>query len=325
MAIKHKGIVLGVLAAILSLAGSIILKNPVHAEILSTDDPIRMQISPVKQKLELAPGQSKVSYIKVMNIGTEKFSYSVSATPYSIVDENYNADYEDSSKDYTKMYNWVTIDKNLKTGVLEPRTSIDVPFTITVPSDAPSGGQYAAITAETTDNSEPGSIITTINRLGMILYADISGGQINIEGKIAENTINSFFFEPPISASVLIESQSNIETTATCTVKIWPFGSSETIYNNEESPVKLDIIPKTRRFNTISWDGSPRLGIFTVEQKVDSLGEVSIVKKIVIVCPLWLAIVFISVFVLLITWLVARIVKRRKAKNQDNNQKERRI
>ena len=325
MAIRHKGIVLGVLATILSLMASVTLKNPVHAEILSTDDPVRMQISPVKQKLELTPGQSKVAYIKVMNIGTEKFSYSVSATPYSIVDENYNVDYENSSNDYTKMYNWVTIDEKLKTGTLEPRTSVDVPFTVTVPSDAPPGGQYAAITAETVDSSAPGSIIKTVNRLGMILYAGISGGQINAEGKIVENTIKSFFFEPPISASVLVESNSNIETTATCTVKVWPFGSSETVYNNEESPVKLDIVPKTRRFNTVSWEGSPRLGIFTVEQKIDYLGETSIVKKIVIVCPLWLAIVFVSIFVLLIVWLISRIIKRRKSKDQNNNQDKRRI
>ncbi len=328
MAIKHRRTVLGVFAAILSLGVLSVLKNPVYAEIISTGNPIHMQITPFKQKLKLEPGQSQVSSIKVMNIGEKKFTYTVSVAPYTVIDENYNADYESHTNDFTKMYNWVTIDEKLKTGTLEPRTSIDVPFTVTVPSNAPSGGQYAAIMAKTEDSSNPNSTIKTVNRLGMILYASISGGQINIDGKIISNTINSFVFEPPISSSTLIESNSNIETTATCTVKIWPFGSSETVYNNEEDPVKLDIVPKTRRFNTISWDNSPRLGIFTVEQKIEYLNEPpSIVRKTVIICPLWLAIIFFVIITLLIIWLISRIVKRRKVKKgpQVNNQEERRF
>ncbi|MBR3365625.1 DUF916 domain-containing protein [Candidatus Saccharibacteria bacterium] len=328
MAIKHRKIVLGAFAAIMSLGVFTALNRPVHAEIISTGNPIHMQITPSKQKLKLEPGRSQVSSIKVMNIGEKKFTYTVSAAPYTVIDENYNADYENNTNDYTKMYNWVTIDEKLKTGTLEKGESVDVPFTVTVPSDAPSGGQYAAIMAETADSSDPNSAIKTVNRLGMILYADITGGQVKINGKIVNNTINSFLFEPPISASALIESNSNVETTATCTLKIWPFGSSETVYNNEENPVKLDIIPKTRRFNTITWDNSPRLGIFTVEQKIEYLDEpASITRKTVIICPLWLAILFFAIAAALIIWLIFRIVKRHKAKNgtQDNNQEERRI
>ena len=318
MAKKLKRIILGAFA-LMMLGASFAPAVSVYAED-SSDKPIHLQISPVKQKLKLEPGQSKVSSIKVRNIGTEKFTYRVSVSPYSVKDEKYNADYESTTKDYTKMPNWIKIDEKLKTGVLEPKTEVDVPFTITVPSDIYPGGQYAAIMAETEDGSSENSVIKTINRLGMILYADIVSGSINIDGKVVNNSVSSFILEPPLTVSSTVENAGNFETTATYTVKIWPFGSSETVFSNEDSPMKLDIIPKTRRYNTITWEGAPHLGLFTVEQTIEyPNAPTSTVRKLVLICPLWLMVLFIIVVVALVVWLVSRIVKRK------NNQRERRI
>lgn len=313
MAIKHKKLILGVFAAILSLGFFSIFSSPAYAEIVSSGESIHLQISPVKQKLKLKPGQTQVSSIKVMNIGTEKFTYTVSVAPYSVVDEKYNPNYENKTGDYTKMTNWITIDEKLKTGTIEPKTAIDVPFTITVPSDVPSGGQYAAIMAETSDGSKPNSVIKTVNRLGMILYADIAGGSIRESGEIVNNNVSSFVLEPPFSVTSTVENTGNVESVATYTVRIWPFGSNETVFSNEQNPSKLDIIPKTRRFNTITWDGAPKLGLFTVEQKIEYLGKTSVVKKLVLICPFWLMLIFIIIIVALVSWLVIRIMKRKKA------------
>ena len=318
MAKKPKRIILGAFAFMI-LGALFTPAVSVYAEDLS-NKPIHLQISPVKQKLKLEPGQSKVSSVKVRNIGTEKFTYRVSVSPYSVSDEKYNADYESTAKDYTKMPNWIKIDEKLKTGVLEPKTEVDVPFTITVPSDIYPGGQYAAIMAETEDGSSENSVIKTINRLGMILYADIVSGSINIDGKVVNNSVSSFILEPPLTVSSTVENAGNFETTATYTVKIWPFGSSETVFSNEDSPMKLDIIPKTRRYNTITWEDTPHLGLFTVEQTIEyPNAPTSTVRKLVLICPLWLMVLFIIVVVALVVWLVSRIVKRK------NDQGERRI
>lgn len=325
MAIRLKRMILGVFAVVAVLGAGLIMNRDTYADDSSSDKPIHLQISPVKQKLKLEPGQSYVSSIKVKNRGTEKFTYTVSVSPYSVLDEKYSADYESTKNDYTKMFNWVKIDEKLKTGTLNPGAEVDVPFTVTVPSDMHPGGQYAAIMAETSDGSSENSVIKTINRLGMILYADIIKGSVNIDGEIINNTVNTFILEPPLTVSSTVENTGNFETTATYTVKVWPFGSKETIFSNEESPMKLDIIPKTRRYNSISWDQAPRLGIFTVEQKIEYPGaETSVVRKTVIICPLWLAILFSIIVIVLIIWLISRIVKRKKGKVQNNNQ-ERRI
>ena len=316
MAIKLKRIILGVLFLVATLGTVSVFSGDVYADNASDEKPIRLQIEPVKRKLKLAPGQSYVSSIKVKNIGTDKFTYRVSVSPYTVIDEKYNADYENTKNDYTKMYNWIKIDKKLETGTLDPGQSVEVPFTVTVPSDMHVGGQYAAIMAETSDGNKDGATIKTINRLGMILYADITSGAINIDGKIINNTVNSFVLEPPLTVSSTVENTGNFEAKATYTVKIWPFGSNETVFSTEDNPVQLDIIPKTRRYHSITWDKAPHLGIFTVEQKIEYPGvEASIVRKLVIICPLWLMILFIVIVAVLIIWLVSRIAKRKKNKN----------
>lgn len=324
MAVKYRKLILGVFIAICSLG--VYLHQPVSATEQS-DKPIHMEISPTKQKLKLERGQSFVSSFKVRNIGTEKFSYNVSVAPYTVVDENYESNYKNSSNTYSQMANWVTFDEKLKEGTLEPGAYVDVPFTITVPKDVASGGQYAAIMAKTSDGNNPDSIIKTVNSLAMILYADIAGNT-RTGGSVINNNINSFVFQPPISATATIENTGNVESTATCIMKVWPLGSNETVFNNEDSQSRfIDIIPETRRFNVISWNGAPSLGIFTVEQTIEFLGQTSTVKKLVIICPLFLLIIFIVVIAALIFWLIFRIVRRRKDKNtnQEHNEKERRI
>ena len=323
MAVKYRKLILGAFIAIFSL-GVCLIHHPVSAANKS-DKPVHMEISPAKQKLKLEKGQSFVSSFKIRNIGTEKFSYRVSAAPYTVIDEQYQANYNDTTNNYAQMANWITFDDKLKEGTLEPGASVDVPFTVTVPKDVASGGQYAAIMSKTSDGNDPNSIIQTVNGLAMILYADIAG-DTRTGGSIINNNVNSFVFQPPISATTTIENTGNVESTATCIMKVWPLGSSETVFNNEESQGRfIDIVPNTRRFNVISWDGAPSLGVFTVEQTIEFLGQTSTVKKLVIVCPLFLVIIFIVVIASLIFWLVFRIVKRRRAKNQHQENKERRI
>lgn len=318
MAVKLKRIILGVLFLVTALGASSIYNGNAYADNLSEDKPIRLQIGPVKRKLKLEPGQSYVSSIKVSNIGTEKFTYKVSAAPYSVIDEKYNADYESSVKDYTKMHNWVKIDENLETGTLDPKTSIEVPFTVTVPSDMHQGGQYATIMAETSDGNKNNTNIKTVNRLGMILYADITKGDIKVGGEIINNTVNSFILEPPLTVSSTVKNTGNFEGTATYTVKVWPLGSNETVFSNEDSPTELDIIPGTSRYNAITWDKAPHVGIFTVEQKIEyPNAPASVVRKLVIICPLWLMILITVIIVALVGWLVSRIIKRRKNSSQE--------
>ncbi len=270
--------------------------------------PIHLQVSPTKQRLSLDPGSVYRSSFTVQNVGSMQFSYSTEAVPYSVTDSNYSPDYSTVAT-YSQIAEWVTFDSEKQTGTLQPGESIEVPFTIKVPEDVASGAQYAAIMARTGDGNSETANIQTINRVGMILYANIAG-DTREEGEIVDNKVPGFLFDPPITVTGLVKNTGNVETSAKYTVKIWPLFSNETIYNNEENPGNLDVMPETSRFSTITWEGAPKLGIFTVEQKIEFAGKENTVKKLVVICPVWLLFIIIALIFFMIFWLISRARNR---------------
>lgn len=307
MATKHIKFVVAAVLAVFSASMATIFSS--ETALADSKPAIHLQVSPVKQKVALTPGTSYVSSFKVMNVGAMKFSYSVAATPYSVTGETYSADYS-SVKTYSQISKWITVDEKTGTGTLEPGESIDVAFTVNVPKDAPAGGQYAAMMAQTEDGNDDDANIKVVNRVGMIFYANIAG-KTRAEGNIIDNKIPSFVFNPPLTVTSLVDNTGNVENTAEYVLKIWPLFDKETIYNNEEQPGRLDIMPETRRFSSITWEGAPKLGIFWVEQTINYLEESSVNHKLVIICPLWLLFIILLVVFFMIFWLISRIKNRK--------------
>ena len=277
--------------------------------------PIHLQVSPAKQKISLTPGSSYVGTMKVMNVGYMPFSYEVYATPYSVSGEQYSPDYTNDAT-FSHMSQWITFDQKTAKGTLQPEELVDVTFTVNVPKDVPAGGQYAAIMAQTDAGNGEDATFKTIHRVGMILYAAIPGETRECVS-IEKNTVNSFYFNPPITVSSLVKNCGNIEQTATYTVKMYPLFSNEAVFSNEDNPQKLDVYPETSRFNSISWDGAPQIGIFKVTQIVDfgnGNQDNREVTKYVLICPLWLLFIIIALIFFIIFWLVSRAKDRKKSK-----------
>ncbi len=309
------------LAAFLAVATFGIYQFVLSDTAFAADDdrhPILLQISPTKQKILLAPGSSYVGSFIVHNAGTERFSYSVSATPYSVTSESYNPDYTSMPK-YSQMSQWITFDPSTQTGTLEPGRQVDVAFTVNVPSDVPAGTQYAALMAQTDDGNAENATIAVIHRVGMILAATVPG-DTRSEGEVIKNNVSTFYFNPPVTMSSLVKNTGNVELTAKYTYKIYPLFSNEALYNTEENPQSLDIYPETSRFNSMTWEGAPTLGIFWMEQIIEFGDKVSTVGKFVLICPLWLIFVIFVLLFAAIFWLVSRAKKRNK--RESNSKKE---
>ncbi len=305
MAKKYTKLFSAVLFALASVGSALLTPVTAAAEGVP---PAFIQITPTKQKVSIEPGGSYTSSMKVQNIGEGEFNYTVEAVPYSVVDENYTQNYNNVGT-YSRIAEWITFDEKAKSGTLAAGESADVNFTVNVPKDAPAGGQYAAIMASTGDGSSEANNVRTISRVGMIFYASIAG-ETRKEGSVVSNSIPSIVFEPPLTVTSLVENNGNVEATAEYTFKIWPLFDKETIYNNEDNKGSLDVMPETRRFGTMSWDGAPRLGIFWVEQTVSFLDQVSTNKKLVFICPIWLLFIIFAIIFFMIFWLISRARKR---------------
>ena len=312
MAKKFKLFLAAILAAVTFGTFQAIVATTAHAED-TKQNAIHLQVSPTKQKLSLTPGSSYVGTFKVHNAGAAPFNYSVSATPYSVTNDNYSPDYTGLTN-YTQISEWITFDKATEKGLLQPGEIAEVVYTVNVPKDAPAGGQYAALMAQTEDGNDENATVAVIHRVGMILYAAVPG-ETRETGEIIKNTVNTFYFNPPLTVTSLVKNTGNVEQTAKYTVKIYPLFSNEAVFSNEEKPDKeksLDVIPETSRFNSITWEGAPQIGIFSVEQTIEFAGQVSTNKKLVLICPLWLLFVIFALLFFIIFWLFSRVRSRKR-------------
>lgn len=270
----------------------------------------RLQISPVRQDIgDLKPGEKYTGTFKVQNIGSEAFKFSVGVSPYTVANENYDQDY-DTETEYTDIVNWIKFSQ--ESGEVKPNGEVEVAYTITVPADVAAGGQYAILYAEiASDGQVENTGLSTIQRVGMKLYTNIEGNTRKT-GSVIENKIPTFLFNPPISASSIVENTGNTHANVKYTLQVYPLFGDEEVYTNEEDPTTLVLLPDTRRLNTVSWDGAPALGIFRVKQTVSFWDETSTTEKVVFLCPIWFIFIILLIIFCIIFWIVSRIRNRKR-------------
>ena len=273
----------------------------------------RLQISPTTLDLSLTPGESSTDTFDVVNTGAKAYDFEIGVSPYSVTDENYDADYT-TMTEYNSIVDWITFSRT--EGHLEPGEKAEIEVTVTVPEDTPSSGQYALIYAQLVKDEESaegegttaGTSIT--QRVGIKVFSEVEGNTRR-EGQVLETKIPTILFNPPITATSLVENTGNVHATAYYTLQVFPLFGDEEVYTNEENPATLTILPETQRFNSISWDGAPQLGIFRVRETVTILDDTQTIEKIVFLCPIWFLFLILLIIFFVIFWLVSRARSRK--------------
>ena len=268
----------------------------------------RLQISPVRLDLDLEPGTTSTGTFEVQNTGLKAYDFILGVDPYSVTDENYSIDSETRTA-YTDIVDWITFSQN--EGHVEPNQNQEITVTVTVPDDVPAGGQYAMIYAEMVRDDELESTGVAVNhRVALLVFSEVEGNTRR-EGQVLETKIPTILFNPPITATSLVENTGNVHATAYYTLQVFPLFSDEEVYTNEENPATLTILPETQRFNSISWDGAPQLGIFRVRETVTILDDTQTIEKIVFLCPIWFLFLILLIIFFVIFWLVSRARSRK--------------
>lgn len=268
----------------------------------------RLQISPVRLDLDLEPGTTSTGTFEVQNTGLKAYDFVLGVDPYSVTDENYSIDSETRTT-YTDIVDWITFSQN--EGHVEPNQNQEITVTVTVPDDVPAGGQYAMIYAEMVRDDELESTGVAVNhRVALLVFSEVEGNTRR-EGQVLETKIPTILFNPPITATSLVENTGNVHATAYYTLQVFPLFGDEEVYTNEENPATLTILPETQRFNSISWDGAPQLGIFRVRETVTILDDTQTIEKIVFLCPIWFLFLILLIIFFVIFWLVSRARSRK--------------
>ena len=273
-------------------------------------------VMPMSKDVSLQPGEIYRDSIRVSNPAnaTEDLHYSISVSPYSIVDDDYTVDFV-TTTNWSQIVNWIEIEE--PTGVVEPNGIKDVFYAINVPADAPSGGQYAMLEVRSTnDGSENSGIaVNNVFELASIIYARVAG-ETRHEGKIVNNSIPGFVTNGQPSVSATFTNTGNVHEPASITITIKNTLTGETVFpvGEEENVFNEIIMPESTRFATRQLNSLPALGFFEVTQDVSYLNNTENAHntKVMIMCPLWFLALFILTLGTLIGGIIGAIHKHRK-------------
>lgn len=276
-------------------------------------------VTPVAKRFEiLEPGESYEGIITVINPvnATEDFNYTIYTSPYGVKGENYDADLI-TETDRTQIAKWITIDE--PSGSLKPNESKTIHYTITVPADAPAGGQYAAIIVSKDNGSDKANgnmAVNNIFEMASLIYADVNGETI-LEGEILENNIPGFVTNAPITVSALISNNGNVHQDATIIIEANNFFTGEVILEAKENKDYYTelIMPGTTRYvqRDIN-EGLPALGVVHVEQTIYYNGGFSKEAKDVIICSVWFMAMVVATIAVIVAVIVGMVRRHRRKK-----------
>ena len=308
----------------LGLAGAFLLITVTGFFVeVSASANFSFSMTPMKEELILNPGDNYSSSIDIYVPRTYEtdLKYSAEVGEY-YVDENYNNIFEDCDSTYCAMKDWITID-SASEGRVSPGETITISYTINVPDNAAGGGQYASILVTGNawdDATEDGSeakddestaTVTEIKRMAHTIYAEVTGDS-NHNGEIIGARVPGFLLSGNIRGDATVKNTGNVHGEATYKLQVFPLFSNEEVYTNEENPQTSTILPERSRYNVIEWKDTPSLGIFNVIYTAEFEGVTTEVKKMVIICPIWLLIIIIIAIIALVVWLYTRSKSRKK-------------
>ncbi|HEX7484387.1 MAG TPA: hypothetical protein VF281_04540 [Candidatus Saccharimonadales bacterium] len=274
------------LGVVLGLAILIGITSPVARAADGTDS---IAISPGMQRIEAKAGVAETGKFTVINDGATPYSFIVYSRPYSVTNENYDAQFEKTSKN-TDLYQWVKFAE--VSYRLAPGERVEIQYDLHVPATAAPGGHYGVIFAET--QPEPGQEASVLRkkRVGSIVLANVDG-KVSREGKALSSTAPFWQTSPPLTASNRVENSGNTDFQANVLTKVTDvFGSVK--YSEQKDYV---VYPGTIRNIMFSWTNAPWFGLFKVNQTVTVLDTPTSTTHFVLLAPRWLALVVIILLI----------------------------
>jgi hypothetical protein len=244
-------------------------------------------LSPSSTSLKLNAGDVVSGSMKVINEGDTSYSFSVYARPYGVTNELYNPDFTTQNTN-ANVYKWVQFDQAKYQA--KPGQTIEVNYTIHVPSDAAPGGHYGVLFAETDADELAATGVARKNRVGNLLYVTVNGEHIE-KGNLKGFVLPTWQTSAPMISSVRIENTGNVDFKAkVSTVAKDMFGRLKYTYTGEPA-----ILPQTTRLAEMKWESAPNFGIFNVEQTAEFLNDKQQNSGLVLIAPKWAPIVIIII------------------------------
>lgn len=274
-------------------------------------------ISPMTKRVSLTAGKVYEGILTVSNPkdASSDIKFKVDVSPYTVNGEEYTVDFSNKD-DFNQIVDWIKLDK--KSGTLKPGESSKIGYAIMVPSDAPAGGQYAALLVSLDNESKKsdGVAVENVFEMASVIYAEVAG-ETKHEGQIIDNIIPGFVTSVPFRAEGSVSNSGNVHEIAMVSIEVKSIFSPTPLYplNGENGILEETIMPGKDRHFTRDINGISPLGIYTVKQAITYMGETSVTEKTVIACPIWFMVLLALTLCSIIYSIYKALQRRRRRKN----------
>ncbi len=291
-------------------------KTPtVHAE--ETEKPaMRIQISPVENRVTLNANEVNEYTFNVDNTGSEGYSFKVYANPYSVVNEQYSPSFSNQNA-HTQVSRWITFKNDSGEYSQEATYSVEagqrkeVTYKITVPSDIPGGGQYAIVFVEAIPKDDSSGGIRTVSRLGLRVFGR-TNGETKESAEILNHNMDSFYMSGKIKTNGTVKNSGNADFNAIFKFKVEKiFGG--VVYEDSKG---YDVLPDTTRNIELVWEETPAFGIYRITSTLNALDQSRSTTKIVLIIPVFMIVILLMLLTITIAWFIILFRKRQAQKSK---------
>lgn len=279
--------------ALAAISLSLFTLTPVHAQEQELKNK-GLFITPVRDFTAVDAGRTSKKSFTVANYTEQPMTISLSVEAFSVTDYAYDYRFSPPKDD------WITLSENEIT--LAPNKSQKIPYTVTVPADAPPGGQYYTLFASST--SQAGGIKSQI-RAATLLYLTVNGPLLRT-GTITKSSFPRLAFWKHIPFSVDIKNTGNVHYFGHAEAQITGLFTNRTVTTPEHL-----LMPDAPRNITTEVRAPILPGIYRVRYGyANDQGQKVLKSQLLFYVPPWSV-----TAVILLSWLLAAIIRKFRARH----------
>ncbi len=288
------------------------------------NESLSVTVTPPLFQLTIGPGEKWSSTIKVVNNNANEVAYYAQVMNFQANGESGASKFipvvqESSEERSMSLANWIQVSH--EPVAVAGGASREIPFTVDIPVDAAPGGHYAAILIGTQPPANQGGNMVKISSfVSSLLFVRIKG-DVHESGRIREFTTDKTLYQTPAANFTL-----RFENTGN--THLQPQGDI-TIYNmwgKERGKLEINqkdnfgnVLPKSIRKFEFSWKGEESAFDIGRYRAMVTLGYGDQGKQnttavtyfwVVPIVPVAITLGCFLVFVLLVTWLIRRYIRR---------------
>ncbi len=303
----QKNVLWGIGVALLACAQVVFAQVPLENDGVPHGG---VQISPLRFEAQLRGGEEYRGTLRLKNFDTEPQRVTLEAENFIVTEDTENISFYPSNRashrSVPEVSEWVTFSSSQV--VLQPGEAREVPFTVRVPLEAPTGGYYGALFATISAPPSDGetSRIAINTRMGALLILAVHGKEpARVEGAMELTPRRTVEFSAPAQFFVRIINSGNLHfrgaghvtiSRAGTTVATLPLAS----HVNYPGKVRTYTVPWKFRL----WHAGP----YTVTAQYESLsGLVDLEQSVVVWILPWTLFALIGGLFILLLFVVRYI------------------